>query len=148
MRHPEDELSAYVDGALDPEAATRVAAHLATCPACRSAVEDLRAVRSLLRTVSGPAPEPAALARVLRRLETPRDRPRMGPWAVAVATAAVAAALLLQLPWVPHPDAVEDLVQLRHHARITLAHPMTDVSVATFFASTLPARLGETEWER
>jgi len=47
---------------------------------------------------------------------------------------------------VPRSDAAEEAIQLRHHARVTLAHPMAEVAVATFLSSALPAHLAETEW--
>jgi anti-sigma factor RsiW len=149
LRHPDADLSAYVDGALTPEEATRIAAHLATCPACRAVAEDLRAVRSLVRSVPEPEPDPGALARTLRHVEDSRIHRRSGWGAVWVAAAAAGLALLLQLPWVPVPrsDAAEEAVQLRYHARVTLAHPMAEVAVATFLSSALPSRLAETEWE-
>jgi hypothetical protein len=47
--HPDDLLSAHVDGELDPDAAGRVAAHVASCPACRAAEAELREAQALLR---------------------------------------------------------------------------------------------------
>lgn len=49
--HPEDLLSAHVDGELDPAASAEVEAHLAGCAACRRAQGDLREARSLLRSL-------------------------------------------------------------------------------------------------
>lgn len=49
--HPDDLLSAHVDGELDPAAQARVEAHLAGCPPCREAEAELRAARSLLRSL-------------------------------------------------------------------------------------------------
>lgn len=149
MKHPEADLSAYLDGALSPEEATRVAAHLATCPACRAVVEDLRAVRTLIRSAPEPDPDPGALARTLRHVEGTRGRRRSEWGAVWIAVATAALLLLLQLPWVlvPRSDAGEELSQLRHHARVALSHPMAEVTVATFLSSALPARLARTEWD-
>lgn len=47
--HPEELLSAHVDGELDADAEAWVDEHLAACPDCRAAVEDLAGARSLLR---------------------------------------------------------------------------------------------------
>ncbi len=49
--HPGAELSAYLDGELStPEAAT-VTAHLATCSACRSELQELDAARTAIRAL-------------------------------------------------------------------------------------------------
>jgi len=47
--HPDDLLSAHLDGELDPEAAREVEAHLAGCRGCREARDALVEARSLLR---------------------------------------------------------------------------------------------------
>jgi hypothetical protein len=49
--HPDDLLSAHVDGELAPDAAARVAAHVAACAACREAEAELREARALLRAL-------------------------------------------------------------------------------------------------
>lgn len=49
-RHPSDgDLSAYLDGRLEDAVRARLEAHLAGCPTCRQALEELRAVRQALR---------------------------------------------------------------------------------------------------
>lgn len=50
-RHPDDLLSAHVDGELDPATEAWVVDHLAGCIACREAAADLDEARSLLRTL-------------------------------------------------------------------------------------------------
>lgn len=47
--HPEELLSAHVDGELDPEAQAWVSAHLDGCPDCRQAADELAEARSMLR---------------------------------------------------------------------------------------------------
>lgn len=56
--HPGIEaLSASLDGQLDPRAGGRLRAHVASCPACRSRLSELRATRDVLRTLA-PAEAP------------------------------------------------------------------------------------------
>jgi len=50
-RHPDDLLSAHVDGELDADAERWVLDHLASCAPCREAEAELRAARSLLRSL-------------------------------------------------------------------------------------------------
>lgn len=47
-RHPEEELSAYLDGHLDEAARSGVEAHLDACEACRALLADLRATKAAL----------------------------------------------------------------------------------------------------
>lgn len=47
--HPDDLLSAHVDGELDPATEGRVAGHLAACEQCRASVAQLVEARTLLR---------------------------------------------------------------------------------------------------
>lgn len=49
--HPDDLLSAHVDGELDADTAAQVEAHLAGCPACRAAEAELSEARALLRSL-------------------------------------------------------------------------------------------------
>ncbi|MCS7173988.1 MAG: zf-HC2 domain-containing protein [Armatimonadetes bacterium] len=138
MRHPEDLLSAYADGVLPVEEATRIAAHLAACASCLQVVEDLLAVRALLRRVPQPHPRPESLAHALRRLEergTQRDRARR---LLLAFLTACAAALLLYLPPPFASSRLERTAYLRHHARITLTHPMVDGALNAFLAGLLP----------
>jgi hypothetical protein len=46
--HPEDELSAYVDGELGERARRAVEAHLASCEACSTLLKELQGTKSLL----------------------------------------------------------------------------------------------------
>lgn len=56
MTHLGDRVSAYVDGQLPISLTERVTAHLATCPACREAVERERSVKTALTGMFEPAP--------------------------------------------------------------------------------------------
>lgn len=79
--HVEDELIAYLDGALDAAERARVEAHLAQCPACAAALEELRVLSRDLDATFDAAMSPIRLSyaaashirEVLReRLERPR----------------------------------------------------------------------------
>lgn len=67
QEHPHAELSAYIDGALDPAAQAAVDAHLVTCTVCRAHVAQLRATASLLRAL----PDPVPSRRLVPRLAVP-----------------------------------------------------------------------------
>jgi anti-sigma factor RsiW len=121
-----DRLEEYRRGELPPEAARPVAAHLASCPACRSLQERDDALAALLRALPRTT-APPALARQLRDLGAPR--PRLArwlgrPWVAAALAAAVVAAVLA--PWVrvgERPaDVLDALIQssVTEHRRILL----------------------------
>jgi anti-sigma factor RsiW len=108
----EMELAFFAGGDLASEAAARVEAHLAACPACRSFVEGLRASQEGLAALAGEPLDPEALARVRhavrRRIEDEARRSAtIQPWALALAAglalALVGAALWLwgTAPWAP-----------------------------------------------
>lgn len=64
--HPDDLLSAHVDGELDPATDAWVVEHLARCPQCRRSTTELSEARALLRglpTVDGSAAIDGFLAR-------------------------------------------------------------------------------------
>jgi putative zinc finger protein len=54
--HPFAELSAYLDGALEPRARASVEAHLGTCAVCRARLADLRGTARLIAGLPSPAP--------------------------------------------------------------------------------------------
>jgi len=56
--HFEDRWEDYLAGALDPAATVELEGHLASCAACREAVDEARAASRLLRAVLDPAPAP------------------------------------------------------------------------------------------
>ncbi len=133
MRHLSDRLSGYLDGTLTPEEAAAVAAHLAECAECRGILDDLQAVRSLLRAVPHRAPPPSLLPRTLARLEAlSSSRGRRRPWLVAAATAAVAGWLLFQvrIPPAPDSDRSAGAWYFHQHAAFAAAHPMADLTLA------------------
>ncbi len=58
MKHPHDDLTAFLDGALAPERAGEVARHLDACPACRAERDRLASAIAALGMLP-PAPEPS-----------------------------------------------------------------------------------------
>lgn len=107
MTHPREDLTALLDGALAPDRAAAVQAHLDACPACRAEVERLGAGLAALGALP-PAPElpPFFAARLEARLREERarprgvarwlPRPRVLAWSGAAAAALVAAAVPLR----------------------------------------------------
>lgn len=136
--HPAERLSAYADGVLAPGDAALVAAHLAECGPCREILDDLRAVRAVLRSAPAPAPHPAALPRTLARLGA---RPRsVRRWLGLVALAAAALVVALQLPLAPTgpADLGDDAVYYQTHARFAVSHPIANITLATYLSTALP----------
>jgi anti-sigma factor RsiW len=89
-----EQVTGFVDGALDESAGREMEAHLATCEGCRQQADSERLLRSRLLGLLHP-PLPAGLdARVRERLVAPR-RPSWGRRLVPLA--AMAAVLLLTL---------------------------------------------------
>lgn len=91
----EEELAAYALGALPPEEAAAVAAHVAGCPVCREAVARYReAAAALAYTVPLRPPPPRLKARLMARVR----RPQRESWRwLGMGAALVAATLLLIL---------------------------------------------------
>jgi anti-sigma factor RsiW len=79
-RHPVEDLTALVDGALPPARAKEIERHLEACATCRAERDRLAAAASAFRALP-PAPEPSPLfaARLAARLAR-EERPR-GSWA-------------------------------------------------------------------
>lgn len=139
--HLSHELTGYLDGTLTAEEASGVAAHLAECTECRVALDDLRAVRSLLRTVPPILPHPAALSRTLSRIALVETRRTVPRWLIAVATMAAGIGLLLQLrvPTAPPQSTrVSPLWYFQQQAEFAAAHPMADVTLTSYLSSALP----------
>lgn len=98
-------LSAYLDDELLPGEAAKVRRHLAECPACAAELEELRAVRALLRRLS-PPPVPEGFleglrARLAAEAATGRRawwRPVLVPRPAVLVAAVVAVLILVGLP--------------------------------------------------
>ena len=84
-------ITAYVDGALPPEARAEVEAHLAACDACRDQEAFERGLRQRMRDLPAPPLPPGLEDRVHRRL---RRRPLPGFVAWLPLAAGIAVALL------------------------------------------------------
>lgn len=76
MRHVREELTALLDGALDPARRAEVEAHLRDCPDCAVRRDRLAAALSALRALPAPpAPSPTFQARFYARLAREGQRP-------------------------------------------------------------------------
>lgn len=62
--HPFGDLSAYLDGALSPEASASVQAHLDTCALCRTRLAELRGTARLIAALPMPVPSRSLVPRV------------------------------------------------------------------------------------
>jgi anti-sigma factor RsiW len=62
--HPFDDLSAYLDSALSPEARTSVQAHLDTCALCRTRLAELRGTARLIASLPVPLPSRSLVPRI------------------------------------------------------------------------------------
>ncbi len=139
--HLSDELTAYLDGTLTAEEASVVAAHLAECTECRVTLDDLRAVRRLLRTAPPISAHPAALSRTVTRIAQVETRQTVPRWLIAAGTIAAGIALLLQLrvPTAPaQSNRVSPLWYFQQQAEFAAAHPMADVTLTSYLSSALP----------
>ncbi len=137
-QHLGSQLTAYADGTLTADDAVEVAAHLATCGACREMLDDLLAVRTLLHAVHAPEPHPAVLPQTLARLDRRRGSYALRKW-IAVAAATAAAALLLQIPVMPPlHDPGTSVWYFQQHAQLSSIHPMADMTLSSYLGSALP----------
>lgn len=138
--HPSDQLTAYADGTLAPEDAAEIAAHLAECAHCHDVLDDLLAVRTLLRALPEHAPHPALLPRTLARLDARRSERFLLPrWAVALAIGVASVALALQLRILPtQQDPYGGAWYFQTHAQLAATHPMADVTLTSYLSSVLP----------
>jgi hypothetical protein len=104
----DDDLVRLVDGALVPEAAGRVEAHLAECVRCRDAA---RTLRQIVEDVSSAPPirldVPAHVSAVMARLDRPAAKATRvsRAWVVAGALAAAACLALVVGTWGRGTDA-------------------------------------------
>lgn len=102
----ENQLTAYVEGLLDPERDREVAAHLTACAACQAHVAEFRRVQERLRAYAQSVPDVPLAVKVMDRIAadralTPRRiamRQQYGKMGLGIAAAAVLA-LVLFVPW-------------------------------------------------
>lgn len=74
VRHVVDQLSAYLDGDMKPQAADLVREHLDSCAACTRAADELRAIVAGARSLERPEPPPtlwSAIEGALAEREVP-----------------------------------------------------------------------------
>jgi anti-sigma factor RsiW len=77
VRHPVNDLTAYLDGALSPAERAGVEAHLARCAACRAERDRLAGALALLsRLPPAPAPSPTFEQRFFARLAAEKAEAR------------------------------------------------------------------------
>ena len=97
-------LDEYVDGAMTADAARAADAHLAACERCRAIVEDVRAIRSMSRSLESHVPPPQVWAKLATAIDAqPKGWPlfSLSPFALQPAAAlAMAAVLGTGLWWV------------------------------------------------
>ena len=93
-RRLRDQLSAYIDGALDPPAAGRLEAHLGECEGCRTELEQLRSTVAALRELSE-AQVPRSFALSPERAAVRRPAVPAAPLAFGARIAAAGVAVAL-----------------------------------------------------
>ncbi|HEU5082515.1 MAG TPA: zf-HC2 domain-containing protein [Acidimicrobiales bacterium] len=123
--HADDLLSAHLDGELDPATDAWVVEHLAACPACRAAAEELAEARSLLRNL----PPVDASPVIEGFLERHRALIRSGAAFVGVAALVLAAigltAATVRPEVVPDLDGMADAHVAGAHDRLGDVRPVT-----------------------
>ena len=70
----EEKLPAYLEGALLPEGMKLVEGHLAACPHCRRALEDLVKADKIVRDLEEAEPPPWLKQRIMERVRVERER--------------------------------------------------------------------------
>ncbi len=99
---PDDELTMYAHGLLDPGEEGELRAHLEGCPACAERVERLREERRLLERAARREPVPPAALQAAFEDAVPRSRPArrrsLVPFALAAALLLGLAGVLLYRP--------------------------------------------------
>ncbi|MDX1690515.1 MAG: zf-HC2 domain-containing protein [Acidimicrobiia bacterium] len=127
MTHPDDLLSALLDGELTPAERRVVAAHLDGCGECRTELADLSMARTALRGLPRlELPEALLAAPITAEIETAddtvvplRSRRRFG-WAVGAAAALALAVGLVVTGDGPAPAADLDTLAEQHTARVVV----------------------------
>ena len=106
MTHPDELLSAHLDGELDEVERRRVGRHLAECDRCRTELEDLARARAAVRSL--PLLELPLDVAELAGIPAPAIplRRRPGAWIGAAAAAAVAAFITVAAIIAPEPQQI------------------------------------------
>lgn len=138
MTHLGELLSAYLDGALDPEERRRVIGHLGNCGGCMDELVELAEVRAAVRGL--PHFElPPELHEAFRGLPAPPPSPRRVPLRVGAAAAVAAAVLAAVVLMQPEPVTVT-MRQLSTHygARVSLDPAFSPAKAVTPVDMTSP----------
>ena len=91
MKHPEDRLSAFLDGELADSERSAVTAHLAQCPACRAKIDDSKDLSHSLSSLPRRPLPPGFMHRLnARRAAEQAPAWGFGDWSPRVRTAAFA----------------------------------------------------------
>lgn len=105
MSHPDELLSAYLDGETSPAESRRVTSHIGECLRCRRRLERLYEARAAVRSL--PMLEMPAELATSARSESPPRRRRLWLGAAAAAAVVAIAATLNVSP--PEPIDLSDL---------------------------------------
>jgi len=95
MAHLGEEIAAYVDGQLSPEATIKADAHFARCERCRVSLEQQRALKERIGGFTNPAPPPTLLASLEEVPTSPGRTYSLLPSAVGTAMVLVGASLIV-----------------------------------------------------
>jgi anti-sigma factor RsiW len=121
--HVADDLTAYLDGALDPVRSAEVGDHLSACAACRAERDGIARALSAFAALPPPPPPPpgfeqrfyARLAREAPRRRSLLERLSALPFRWLVPATGLAAALAVGI-WVRQAGERADLEMARHLA--------------------------------
>jgi anti-sigma factor (TIGR02949 family) len=115
-------LHGLFDGELDAEHASRVEAHMASCPACAEEYDKLAALRASIRGANVRRLAPDALRRRVRSSIAPsRLLPQRAAWPIVMALAACLVIAVLPR----QPDIAQDVAS--NHAHAVTANHLMDV---------------------
>jgi len=133
----EAQMSAYLDGELDPSSAANYAQHLLSCPACHRAYEELTQLRS---TLHSSAPHYSAPGHLRHRIQTDLDalKPRakktgasqwfwMNVGLTSIGSIALALTMTLYLAMPTQAELINQEIVASHY-RSLLANHLADVA--------------------
>ena len=95
MAHLGEEIAAYVDGQLSPEAASKADAHFARCDRCSRSLDQQRALKARIGGTGNPTPPPTLLASLEDVPTSPGRSYSLLPSAIGAAMVLVGASLVV-----------------------------------------------------